>query len=101
MDTKNLVEQAKIRFSHNASKIYLTEKYQNKLVIASQNGLWKSDQNTISFLNSCTGKYIIMVDTFGNPVKVNRFELLKTLSENYYEIMNKWFEEYSELENKR
>ena len=53
MDTlhaETLVEKAKIRFNHTQTKIVLTEKYDSKLLVASQNGLWKADMQTISFL---------------------------------------------------
>jgi hypothetical protein len=42
-----------------------------------------------------------MVDTFGNPVKVNRKLLLDKLLEVYDTTMEAWLKEWQELENKR
>jgi len=101
MDTKTLLAESKARFNHNAAKDYLAEKYQNKLVVAEQNGLWKADAETISLLNSLTKSKVVLIDTFSNPVKVDRKELLKTLRTVYNEVMEEWYEEWQELEGKR
>ena len=50
MDTKTLISEAKARFNHNSAKAYLKEKYEAKLLVAEQGGLWKADQQTITFL---------------------------------------------------
>ena len=52
MDTKTLIAEAKARFIHNSAKHYLAEKYNAKLIVADQGGLWKADQQTITFLSS-------------------------------------------------
>lgn len=101
MDTKTLLAESKARFNHNAAKDYLAEKYQNKLVVAEQNGLWRADAETISLLNSLTKTKVVLIDTFSNPVKVDRKELLKTLRTVYDEVMEEWYEEWQELEGKR
>ena len=44
MDTKTLITEAKARFAHNSAKDYLKEKYDAKLLVAEQGGLWKADQ---------------------------------------------------------
>ena len=79
MDTEKLLSEAKVRFNHNAAKQYLKEKYESKLIVADQNGLWKADVQTLNFLSSSFYEEVILVDTFGNPVKVNR-KLLSQLA---------------------
>jgi hypothetical protein len=101
MDTKTLIAEAKARFSHNSAKDYLREKYSNKLTVAVQNGLWKADAETINILNTFKTKKIVLMDTFGNPVEVNRAELLDTLKELYSTVMQEWYKEAKELEAKR
>lgn len=101
MDTEKLIADAKARFSHNSSKHYLKEKYESKLLVADQNGLWKADLPTLTFLQSSFYEEVIMVDTFGNPVKVNRKLLLDKLIEIYETVMESWIKEFQELENKR
>lgn len=101
MDTKNLIAEAKARFNHNSAKAYLKEKYDNKLIIADQGGLWKADQSTIALLNSFKDKEIVLIDTFNNPVKVNRTELLTSLQQLYTSVMTDYYNEWKELEGKR
>jgi hypothetical protein len=90
MDTKTLIKDAKARFSHNSAKAYLKEKYSSKLVIAEQGGLWKADAQTIGFLNSFSDETLVVIDTFDNPVKVDRIELLESLTKTYNQTMTEW-----------
>ncbi len=101
MDTKTLIKDSKARFSHNSAKAYLKEKYSSKLVIAEQGGLWKADAQTIGFLNSFSDETLVVIDTFDNPVKVDRKELLQSLTKTYTNIMTEWNSEWKELERKR
>jgi hypothetical protein len=104
MDTKTLITEAKARFAHNSAKDYLREKYNAKLLVAEQGGLWKADQETISFLSVMSNDYddkVILMDTFQNPVLVDRSELLSKLKETYRSVMSEWYNEWKELESKR
>ena len=101
MDTKTLIAEAKARFNHNSAKAYLKEKYNSKLLIAEQGGLWRADAQTISFLNSFTSKKVVLLDTFDNPVEVDRKALLNTLTEVNSTVMKEWYNEWQELETKR
>jgi len=102
MDTKTLIAEAKARFAHNSAKAYLKDKYDSKLIVADQGGLWRADRQTISFLNSMSNdNYIILIDTFDNPIQVNREKLLETLTTTYNTVMIEWYKEWSELEKKR
>lgn len=101
MDTKTLIAEAKARFNHNSAKEYLKEKYEAKLLIAEQGGLWRADKETITFLSSFLNKEVVLVDTFDNPVRVNRQELMDKLCEIYKSVMDEWHAEWKELESKR
>ena len=102
MDTKTLITEAKARFAHNSAKDYLKEKYSAKLLVAEQGGLWKADIETIAFLKGwLTSEEVVLIDTFNNPVKVNRTKLLIFLQDTYQEVMNAWHDEWKELESKR
>ena len=83
MDTKTLIAESKARFNHNSAKNYLKEKYSAKLIIA------------------LSGKKVVLVDTFENPVEVDRKALLTKLTETYTSVMNDWYKEWQELEAKR
>ncbi len=101
MDTKLLIAEAKARFNHNSAKSQLKDKYESKLLVASQNGLWKADMQTIAFLNSVDQEYIALIDTFDNLINVNRQQLLSLLSTTYNEVMGEWSDEFSEIIHKR
>ena len=104
MDTKTLITEAKARFAHNSAKDYLKEKYDAKLLVAEQGGLWKADQETISFLTVMINDYddrVVIMDTFQNPVLVDRSELLTKLKDVYNSVMAEWHNEWTDLESKR
>ena len=101
MDTKQLLIDIKARFAHNSAKAYLKDKYDSKLIIADQGGLWKADEQTINFLNAFENEKIFLIDRFNNLVEVNRKELLNKLKDLYIQIMADWYKEWKELEAKR
>jgi len=101
MDTKTLIREAHARFDHNSAKKILKEKYQAKLIIANQNGLWKASPELIGYLTASTQDNIILSDTYENPVTVNRLELLNALNTTYNEVMLGWHTEFQELRHKR
>ena len=101
MDTKTLISEAKARFNHNSAKAQLKDKYDSKLIVAEQGGLWRADQQTISFLNSMDDNFLVVIDTFNNPVEVNREKLLEVLKTTYNTVMLEWYKEWKELEGKR
>jgi len=101
MDTTTLISEAKARFNHNSAKAYLKDKYDSKLIVADQGGLWKADIQTITFLSTMDDNFIVLVDTFSNPVQVNRDNLLVLLKETYNKVMLEWYKEWKELESKR
>lgn len=104
MDTKTLITDAKARFAHNSAKDYLKEKYNAKLLVAEQGGLWRADQQTITFLTVMINDYddrVVIMDTFQNPVLVDRSELLTKLKDVYNNVMAEWYNEWKELESKR
>jgi len=101
MDTKTLIAEARARFNHNAAKAQLKDKYDGKLIVADQNGLWSANIETISALSAFIDEYIVLIDNFNNPVRVNRLELLNKLKITYTTVMEQWYKEWSELEKKR
>lgn len=101
MDTKTLLTEAKARFIHNSAKAYLKDKYESKLIVAEQNGLWTANLATINFLTSSVEDEIVLVDNFNNPVKINRQSLLDKLNSVYKTTMEEWYTEWVELEKKR
>lgn len=101
MDTKSLIKEAKARFNHNSSKEYLKDKYKAKLTVASQGGLWKVTPELLVFVDSAGSTELVLLDSYDNPIKVNRLELLTLLRDTYNNVMVEWYSEFKELEGKR
>lgn len=101
MDTKTLISEAKARFNHNSAKAQLKDKYDSKLIVAEQGGLWKASPELIGFLSSTTDEYVVLIDNFENPVLVNRVDLHEVLHKTYTDTMKLWYNEWKELESKR
>jgi hypothetical protein len=101
MDTKQLITEAKARFNHNSAKVYLKDKYESKLSVAAQGGLWVANIELLSFLTASTHDQIVVLDMYSNPVKVNRIELLTKLEKTYHTVMDQWHSEWESLEKKR
>jgi hypothetical protein len=101
MDTKTLISEAKARFNHNSAKAYLKDKYDSKLIVAEQGGLWKATPELIGFLASSIDEHVYLIDNFENPVMVNRIALHDVLDKAYNDTMQLWYSEWKELESKR
>lgn len=100
-DAENLINEAKLRFAHNNSKAYLKDKYSGKLFVANQDGLWNANLNLISILKSQDQEFLVLLDEYQNPVKVNRLELLNILTSTYNSVMEDWLNEYTKLKDRR
>jgi hypothetical protein len=94
-----LVTEARARFNHAQSKLYLKEKYTNMMTVAHAGGMFKIDQSFISFLNNT--ECDVLIDMYDNPVRVNRLQLLELSTTIYNKVMNDWLEEYTALSKSR
>lgn len=101
MDTKQLIKEARARFTQNSSKAYLKDKYTAKLIVADQGGLWKITPELISFLAALEQDEVILLDSYENPIRVNRMDLTIKLLKTYNTVMFEWHKETSELQNNR
>jgi hypothetical protein len=101
MDTNNLVKQARSRFDHAAANRVLKEKYEARMIFAHSGGMFKSTPETITFLSLYNNEDIVLVDLYDNPVKVNAADLKDQMQKRWYEQMNAWLAEWSDLQKQR
>lgn len=101
MDTKTIIKEAKARFEHNSAKQLIKEKYQQKLMVANQSGLWKASPELIGYLSINPAATVFLLDSYENPVFVNRIELLDVLHKTYNDTMALWHKELQELRQYR
>lgn len=100
--TNKLVADAKARFSHNSAKYALKEKYENKLIIVEQCGLWKITPEIIGYLISLgETEETVLIDEYKDPKKINVSSLRDKFQKVYNEVMNEWYDEWNSLEGKR
>jgi hypothetical protein len=101
MNTENIVAHARARFDHAAAKLVLKEKYQAKMLFAYNGGMFQAGPELQSTVLSCPGIEAVILDLYGNPVKIETRELLSISQTRWQEQMNAWLVEYNELSNKR
>jgi hypothetical protein len=101
MDINKLISETKAKFNHNLAKSYLKEKYQNSLIFADQNGLWKATPELLSLLESSKVETLILIDTYENPVKVHRESLLQKAHNIYLDATEEYYNEWVELRKQR
>ena len=104
MDTDKLSQNIRKRFDHNQAKRVLREKYQAKMLFALSGGLWCAGPELVTHCNLCLANahfHPVLVDTHGNPVKVDALELKTQAVQRWQEQMNAWHAEYEELRKQR
>lgn len=100
MNTQQLVNEAKTRFKHQESKLYLEEKYTSQLTFSNQGGSWTASPELISFLTQSDSS-VILLDNFKNPIKVDTKSLLEKMKSIYDTIMQEWYDEFEKLRGNR
>lgn len=98
---EDLVEQIKQSTDYQTNKRILKEKIQTDLHFAYNGGLFKASQELISFLNAWDSDEIFVEDTYQNPIRANRQELLTTAKQHYQLAMNAWHCQHEELKRAR
>lgn len=97
MDTKLLITSIRARFNHNAAKAYLKDKYDSSLIFAEQNGLWKATPELLAYLQTSTETTVILVDNYGNPLRVDRETMLSKTKKVYDTVMTEWVDEWNDI----
>ena len=101
MDTNKLIQDAKARFDFNTQKQELKDKYEGKLIFADQGGLFTAGPNLFATLQAITQTYVIIIDNYGNPVKVDATKLLSKAVNLYTTVMQEWLDELTKLQEVR
>jgi hypothetical protein len=97
----DIVTRIRTRFDHAAAKKTLQEKYESRMLFAHAGGMFKSTPEMISFLSLYNNEEIVLLDLYDNPVKVNSDTLRNEMQKRWYEQMNAWLVEWSELQRQR
>jgi hypothetical protein len=79
----------------------LKEKYEARMIFAHAGGMFKSTPEIITFLSLYNNEDIVLLDLYDNPVKVNAADLKDQMQKRWYEQMNAWLTEWSDLQKQR
>ena len=102
MDIDNLVAHSRVRFDHSVAKRTLKEKYENRLIFAYAGGMFRADHELINTVKSVPNiSEMVIQDMYGNPVKINTYELSNIAIDLWQSTMQQWLVEYQELNKKR
>ena len=71
------------------------------MLFAHAGGMFKSTPELISFLSLYNNQDIVLLDVYDTPVKVNAADLKDEMQKRWYEQMNAWLVEWSELQKQR
>lgn len=96
-----LVKQIKQSTDYQINKRILREKIQADLHFAYNSGLFKATPELIAFLNSYDLDEMFIEDTYQNPIRVDRGELLALTKQHYQMAMNAWHAEHEKLKRTR
>lgn len=96
-----LVKTIKYRFDHDSAKQILKQKYEAKMLFADSGGMWRAGPELIVMLATLVDDEVVIVDTYGNPCRVDRVQLLLSATERWQEQMNHWENEFIELSKER
>ncbi len=101
MDTDKLLAHARSRFDHVAAKRILKEKYQAKLIFASQGGMWRAGPELLNLLAICRQPETVILDLYENPIKIKTQDLLTETQQRWQEQMTAWLVEYDTVVEQR
>ena len=101
MDTEQLISHARARFDHATAKRALREKYQAKMLFAHNSGMWSAGPELLNMLMCCPGTESVILDLYGNPIKIVTTELFNLAQQRWQEQMTAWLVEHEELNKKR
>lgn len=101
MTTENIVAHARARFDHESAKRILKEKYQARMIFAYNGGMFSAGPELQMTVLTCPDAEAVILDLYGNPVKVQTRELLALSQQRWQEQMNAWLVEHEQMSKQR
>jgi len=91
------IEQIKKATDYQINKKILKEKVLADLHITHNEGLFLITIELLSYLSISTDDELILEDTYGNPIKVDRVKLLEDARQLYKSTTEMWLTEHDKL----
>jgi hypothetical protein len=96
-----LIDQVRQSTDYQINKRILREKILGDLHFTHQGGLFLASAELISFLHCWDSNDLVLEDTYGNPIKCNRQQILAQSKECYQLAMNEWHIQHEKLKTSR
>ena len=100
-DLEQIVTQIRQATDYQVNKRILREKILTDLHVPYAGGLFKVTPELIAFLSTWNSDELFLEDTYQNPIKIQRTELLELCSQHYQMVMNTWHVQHEELKRIR
>lgn len=99
MTIETFEEFARQRLDHNRQRLALKEQQEQRLTITHSGGAFRITVELMALLSTWGDDHILyLVDNYDNPVRIDdTADLLAKCKERWYEIMNDWHNQYTEL----
>ncbi len=94
---ENLVSQIKQSTDYQINRQALKEKISTELHLTYNNGMFLVTTELLSFLATWPDPSLFLEDVYGNPIEVNRDELLDQCRQRYRSVMNSWHQRHNDL----
>jgi hypothetical protein len=101
MDTDSLINHARARFDHAAAKRVIKEKYEARMIFGYNGGMWRAGPELLVMLAVCPDIEAVLLDLYGNPVKIDTKELRELGQQRWQEQMTAWAQEYHDVTQQR
>jgi len=98
---ENIIAHIKQATNYQTNKHLLREKAQTDLCVPYNGGLFRASPELIAFLSVWDNDELYLEDTYLNPIKCDRNELLSLCKAHYFKVMNSWHMQHEEVKRVR
>jgi len=101
MSTEDLIQHSRARLAHANQRKLLREKYEAKMLIAHQGGMFRAGPELLNLVALYPGQHIVIQDLYQNPVRVDCDQLREQAGQRWQEQMNAWLNELDNMSQER
>jgi hypothetical protein len=101
MDTNDIIDHARARLEHAATRRVMREKYEARMIFGHNGGMFRATPEMISFLNLYGDQSIVVKDLYDTPVRVDAAQLCELMQLRLQEQMTAWLIEHEDLVRQR
>ena len=96
-----LLNEIQLATDFQIKKKLLREKILTDLHITHNGGMFKLTPELFAFVKTWNSNELFLEDIYENPIKIDKELFLAVAEEHYYQVMNRWHNEYDKLKKIR